>query len=100
MGSINAEYRGVLLPQGAIGFGVYNGFYYEPGYTLGESTYNLMMISPGVQITYHLFQDYTLIVDGKINKDAAWYYPEPKSAAGHIANKVAFWKGVDVRHTS
>ena len=43
---------------------------------------------------------YSLIVGGKINKDAAWFYPEPKSAAGHIANKVAFWKGVDVQHTS
>ncbi len=37
---------------------------------------------------------YTLIVDGKENPDAAWYYPEPKEAAAAIKNRVAFWKGV------
>ena len=39
---------------------------------------------------------YTLNVDGKQNVDAAWYYPEPKSAAQQIAGKVAFWKGVRI----
>jgi uncharacterized protein (DUF427 family) len=39
---------------------------------------------------------YTLVVDGKQNPDAAWFYPEPKSAAGQIAGYVAFWKGVTV----
>jgi len=39
---------------------------------------------------------YTLQVDGKINKDAAWYYPEPKEAAKEIKNYIAFWKGVKV----
>ena len=39
----------------------------------------------------------TLVVDGAENKDAAWYYPEPKSAAGHIRGRVAFWKGVEIR---
>ena len=40
---------------------------------------------------------YTLAVDGSENKDAAWYYPEPKDAAKEIADRVAFWKGVEVR---
>jgi len=39
---------------------------------------------------------YTLSVDGKQNPDAAWYYPDPKPAAGQIKNYVAFWKGVQV----
>ena len=39
---------------------------------------------------------HTLIVDGKENKDAAWYYPEPKEAAAHIKNYIAFWKGVQI----
>ena len=37
---------------------------------------------------------YTVEVDGQANKDAAWYYPTPKDAAGQIANYVAFWRGV------
>ena len=40
---------------------------------------------------------YSLVVDGKENKDAVWYYADPKSAASQIKGRVAFWKGVDVR---
>ena len=40
---------------------------------------------------------YNLEVDGKINKDAAWYYPKPKDEkAMKIKNYVAFWNGVEV----
>ncbi|MCW5732274.1 MAG: DUF427 domain-containing protein [Alphaproteobacteria bacterium] len=39
---------------------------------------------------------YTLIVDGKENPDAAWFYPEPKQAAANIRDHVAFWRGVSV----
>jgi uncharacterized protein (DUF427 family) len=39
---------------------------------------------------------YSLVVDGSENKDAAWYYPEPKSAAAEIKDRVAFWKGVKI----
>ncbi len=37
-----------------------------------------------------------LVVDGKRNADAAWYYPAPKGAAKEIAGRIAFWKGVQV----
>ena len=40
---------------------------------------------------------YSLSVEGAINPDAAWYYPEPKAAAAEIADRIAFWKGVEVR---
>ena len=40
---------------------------------------------------------YDLVVKGIVNKDACWYYPEPKDAARQIAGRVAFWKGVEVR---
>ncbi|MDA3954280.1 MAG: DUF427 domain-containing protein [Bacteroidales bacterium] len=39
---------------------------------------------------------YSLDVGDKINKDAAWYYPEPKEAAKQIKGRVAFWKGVEI----
>ncbi len=39
---------------------------------------------------------YTLEVDGQKNEDAAWFYPEPKDAAGKIRDRVAFWKGVRI----
>ncbi len=39
---------------------------------------------------------YTIEVDGKENKDSAWYYPSPKEAARQIKDYVAFWRGVKV----
>ena len=39
---------------------------------------------------------YTLEVDGAVNVDAAWYYPDPKDAAKEIKDHVAFWKGVEI----
>jgi uncharacterized protein (DUF427 family) len=39
---------------------------------------------------------YNVVVDGQLNKDAAWYYPQTKDAAKHIEGYVAFWKGVRV----
>ena len=39
---------------------------------------------------------YSLNVKGEINKDAAWYYPSPKSTAKKITGRVAFWKDVEV----
>lgn len=39
---------------------------------------------------------YTITVDGKENKDAAWFYKKPSELAKGIKNHVAFWNGVTV----
>jgi len=39
---------------------------------------------------------YSLDVDGAVNENAVWYYPDPKPAASSVAGRVAFWKGVTV----
>jgi uncharacterized protein (DUF427 family) len=39
---------------------------------------------------------YDVVVNGETNRDAAWYYPDPKQAAANIKDHVAFWKGVEV----
>jgi uncharacterized protein (DUF427 family) len=39
---------------------------------------------------------YDVVVGGRVNKDAAWYYPNPKPAAANIKDHVAFWRGVTV----
>ena len=41
---------------------------------------------------------YHVEVDGEVNRDAAWYYPEPSEAASSIKDYVAFWRGVEVIH--
>ena len=39
---------------------------------------------------------FDVVAGGKVNKDAAWYYPDPKAAAANIKGHIAFWKGVTV----
>ena len=39
---------------------------------------------------------YDVVVDGTVNKDAAWCYPETKPAADNIKGYVAFWRGISV----
>jgi uncharacterized protein (DUF427 family) len=39
---------------------------------------------------------FDVIVDGEVNRGAAWYYPSPTPAAANIKDHVAFWRGVKV----
>jgi len=39
---------------------------------------------------------YSLQVNGEVNVDAVWYYPDPKPEAQAVRGRVAFWKGVKV----
>ncbi len=39
---------------------------------------------------------YSVKVNEKINRDAAWFYPQPFDAAKQIKNYIAFWKGVEI----
>jgi uncharacterized protein (DUF427 family) len=39
---------------------------------------------------------YDVVVEGEINRDAAWYYPDPSPAAAGVKDRVAFWRGVRV----
>lgn len=39
---------------------------------------------------------YDVVVEGKTNPGAAWYYPSPKNAAANIKDHVAFWGGVQI----
>jgi uncharacterized protein (DUF427 family) len=39
---------------------------------------------------------YDVVVGGKRNENAAWYYPAPSAEARQIENRIAFWNGVRV----
>lgn len=39
---------------------------------------------------------YSVNVNGELNKDAAWFYPEVSDMAKPIKGYVAFWKGIEV----
>jgi uncharacterized protein (DUF427 family) len=40
---------------------------------------------------------YDIVVAGKRNAGAAWYYEKPLPAADQIQGRIAFWKGVQVQ---
>jgi uncharacterized protein (DUF427 family) len=39
---------------------------------------------------------FDVVVDGNVNREAAWFYPNPSPAAADIKDYVAFWRGVRV----
>jgi len=39
---------------------------------------------------------FNVVVDGDVNRNAAWVYRDPSPAAAEIKDYVAFWKGVRV----
>lgn len=39
---------------------------------------------------------YSLLVNGELNPNAAWYYADPKPEAEMVRGHVAFWKGVKI----
>ncbi|UUY03958.1 DUF427 domain-containing protein [Svornostia abyssi] len=39
---------------------------------------------------------YDIVVGDRRNANAAWFYPETKSAADNVRGRIAFWRGVEV----
>ncbi|HRH16644.1 MAG TPA: DUF427 domain-containing protein [Aquabacterium sp.] len=74
---------------------VVEGNHYFPGdslkreYTLSSN--HKTMCSWKGQASY-----LSLFVNGDVNPDAAWFYPDPKDGALELKDRVAFWKGVQI----
>jgi uncharacterized protein (DUF427 family) len=89
-----AKWNGVVLADSDRTITIEGNLYFPPDSVkkeyLRETTTHSTCPWKGVA-TY-----YDVVVEGKINKEAAWFYPEPKPAAKEITNYVAFWKGVEV----
>ena len=90
-----AKWNGVVLADSDRTITIEGNLYFPPDSVkkeyLRETTTHSTCPWKGVA-TY-----YDVIVEGKINKEAAWLYSEPKLAAKEITNYVAFWKGVEVK---
>ena len=39
---------------------------------------------------------YDIVVGSEVNRDAVWFYREPKEAAAQIRGRCAFWRDVQV----
>jgi len=64
------------------------------------STVNMEYLKPSETTTVCPWKGvasyYSINVDGELNTDSAWYYPEPKEAAKNIQEYIAFWRGIEV----
>ena len=73
----------------------------ENNYYFPQETVNKKFIKPSETHTTcplkGIASYYDIEIDGEINRDAAWYYPDPKPAAKKIKNYIAFWKGVVIK---
>jgi uncharacterized protein (DUF427 family) len=85
-GKVIAESDQVEIVEGNVYFPAkaLNTMYFKP------SSYTSVCSWKGVASYYDV------VVDGKINNNAAWYYADPKAEAKNISGFIAFWKGVEV----
>src|SRR4051812_19554403 len=92
--AMKATWNGAVLAESDT-TGVVEGNHYFPAESLRRvyfrpSDHHTVCGWKGTASYYHVE------VDGKVNENAAWYYPEPREAARQVAGRVAFWKGVQV----
>ena len=89
-----AVWRGVELAQ-SDDYEVVEGNIYFPADSIRAE-----LFTPSETETYCPWKGvanyYNVEVNGEINTDAAWFYPQTKAAAKNIEGYIAFWRGVEV----
>ena len=91
---MKAMWKGILLAESDDTVVVEGNHYFPPG------SLNMVHFRPSEHTSVCGWKGtasyYDVVVGGDVNRDAAWYYPEPKPAAKQITDRVAFWRGVEV----
>lgn len=89
-----AIWQGVVIAESDQTVLVEGNHYFPPGAVhhafLRESTHHTVCGWKGTASYYDV------VVNGRVNKDAAWYYPAALPDAKLIEGYVAFWHGVQV----
>lgn len=91
---MRAVWNGVVIAETARTVRVEGNHYFSP-----ESVHRDYLVeSPTKSLCpwKGLARYYTVMVNGEVNPDAAWYYPHPTPLARRIRNHVAFWHGVRI----
>lgn len=91
---IRAVWNGVVLAEAEQTVQLEGNHYFSPDSIRGEYLTDsaTTTVCPWKGTAHY----YTVTVDGEVNPDAAWYYPDPSARAQEIAGHVAFWRGVRV----
>jgi uncharacterized protein (DUF427 family) len=98
MGNIQAIWNGEVIAESDDTILVEGNHYFPP------DTVIMKYLLPSINHTYCGWKGtasyYSLEVDGMLNQDAAWYYPETFAEAQHIQGRIAFWHGVETKLSS
>ena len=94
MAKVQATWNGAVLAESDRTVVVENNHYFPPealhkGY-FRPSDHHTVCGWKGTA-SYH-----DVVVEGEVNPDAAWYYPETKPEADSVKGRIAFWHGVKV----
>ena len=92
---VQARWNGATIADSDETLVVEGNHYFPPGtidWRLLETT-NETSICPWKGTARY----FTLSVNGALNPNAAWTYPNPTPEAARIRGYVAFWRGVDIR---
>lgn len=89
-----ASWNGTVIAQSAVHESVEGNVYFPPDAVRREHLRDssTTTVCPWKGTAHY----YDVVVGGDVNRDAAWYYPDPKPAARNIKDHVAFWRGVQV----
>jgi len=89
-----AIWKGKIIAESEVTVVVENNHYFPPESIkvdhFKESDHSTKCSWKGTARYYHIE------VNGDVNENAAWYYPDPKEAAASIKDHVAFWNGVEI----
>jgi uncharacterized protein (DUF427 family) len=92
--SMTAVWNGKVIAKSDAGIFVDGNYYFPLGSVrrefLHESDHRSLCPRKGEAYFFDV------IVDGRENPNAAWYYPAPEQRARQLDGYVAFWKGVEV----
>jgi uncharacterized protein (DUF427 family) len=96
-GTVRATWRGVLLAESADTVRVEGNEYFPPDAVRWEH----LVESPSTSLCLWKGRAryLSVAVDDEVLPDAAWYYPRPWPLARRIADRVAFWRGVQVERS-
>ena len=92
--SVRATWKGVLIAESDDIVMVEGNAYFPRDAVLAER------VRPSTHTTVcgwkGLANYLDVVIEGGENRDAAWYYADPKPEAAQIRGRVAFWRGVSV----
>ena len=89
-----ASWQGAVIAESDVFESVEGNVYFPPGAVRRDNLRDsaTTTVCPWKGTAHY----YDVVVGSEVNRDAAWYYPDPKPAAANIKDHVAFWRGVTV----